>query len=108
MKKKEEKKKVWTRKPTERQKIAAKILGENGGSAREALKQAGYSDKIADNPQRVTESKGFLEVFKKYVPDDLLSDTNKQIINAKKSGEKRFPYDLEDDQIREICKGMDI
>lgn len=48
---------------------AVKNLGVNGGSFRLAMLKAGYSEKMANNPKRLTESKGFKELVEEYIPD---------------------------------------
>lgn len=72
---------------TARQKKAVEKLVENGGSDHprpmgEILKEAGYSDAIAKNPQKLTESKGFKDLVDQYLPDDFILDALQQdIIN---------------------------
>lgn len=46
---------------TIRQKLAIKKIVENGGNARQAMKKAGYSPAMYNNPKRLTESKAFKE-----------------------------------------------
>ena len=56
---------------TLKQRTAAKILVESGGSIPigEAMVQAGYSPETAKTPQKLTESDGFKE-FVHLLPDD--------------------------------------
>jgi hypothetical protein len=48
---------------TNKQRIAAKELVENGGNMGIALKKVGYSDSIAKNPYKVVRSKGFQDAL---------------------------------------------
>jgi hypothetical protein len=51
-------------KPTVRQRRAAAIMVANGGRARPAMAEAGYSLKTAQTPSKLTESRGFLQIAK--------------------------------------------
>ena len=72
---------------TARQKKAVEKLVENGGNDQprpmgEILKEVGYSDAVAKNPQKLTESKGFKDLIDQYLPDDFILDALQQdIIN---------------------------
>lgn len=47
--------------PTLRQKRAAAILVEKGGSVSAAMREAGYSEETAKTPAKLTESDGFMQ-----------------------------------------------
>lgn len=51
---------------TQKQKKAVDKLVENGGNVSRAMKDAGYSDATAKTPQKLTESKGFMELLDEY------------------------------------------
>lgn len=55
---------------TTKQRKAANNLVENGGNASKAMRDAGYSEKTARTPSKLTESKGFRELL-----DDEISDS---------------------------------
>ncbi|OGG65130.1 hypothetical protein A2Z56_02465 [Candidatus Kaiserbacteria bacterium RIFCSPHIGHO2_12_45_16] len=61
--KRKEHKKIPARTPSERQKLAVMLLGENGGNKRKAALDAGYSQKMADNPKRIFGSEGVQELM---------------------------------------------
>lgn len=61
---------------TEKQKRAADNLVENGGNVSKAMRDAGYSPATAENPSKLTESKGFMELM------DELGLTDNLIVNA--------------------------
>ncbi len=68
-----------------RQKKVAKILMEgNGTSVSQAMKEAGYPDTTASNPQQLTRSKGWKELMDQYLPDDLLLKVHEEGLQAKK------------------------
>ena len=92
------------RKPSIRQKKAVENMVVDGGSDASALRKAGYSEAIAKNPQKVTQSPIFQELVKKYLPDSLLLKVHTEGLEAmkvvsaraksKKSGE---PFDADED-----------
>ena len=51
---------------TNKQKKAVDKLVENGGNVSKAMKDAGYSEATAKTPQKLTESKGFMELVEEY------------------------------------------
>jgi ATP:corrinoid adenosyltransferase len=66
---------------TEKQKKAIDNLVESGGSVSGAMRDAGYSDKTAKTPKKLTESKAFKELYDKYIPDELLLEKHKALLN---------------------------
>lgn len=73
---------------------------ENGGSMRKAIKAAGYSQELADNPQKIVESKTFLEVLEEYLPDDVLSKNHKELLEQKRIEYFVFPKKMDDKEIK--------
>lgn len=71
--------------PTIKQRKAVRALGENGGIVSTAMIEAGYSPKTAKNPDKLTESDGFRELTKKFLPDDLLMKVHMQGLQATRS-----------------------
>ena len=69
---------------TTRQKLVAKKLVENGGSVSKAMVEAGYSPATAKTPQKLTESKGWLELMADKLPDDLLLKKTLEGLEANK------------------------
>lgn len=76
------KKKARKRRPSIRARKALILLGENGGNARKALKDAGYSQKVADNPNRVIKSDAFQQLVEQQLPDSLLVRVHKEGLTA--------------------------
>lgn len=71
-------------KPTERQKKAFANVVENGCNKRKGLKDAGYSEAVAHNPKKVTDSEGWEKLMEEYIPDDLLSKVHSEGLEASK------------------------
>jgi hypothetical protein len=63
-----------------KQKKVLKNLGENGGSLRKAIKDAGYSQKYADNPQRLISTKTWKELTEETLPDNLLVTIHRTLL----------------------------
>ncbi|MES2416275.1 MAG: hypothetical protein V4504_01080 [Patescibacteria group bacterium] len=65
---------------TLKQKKVLKLLGENGGNLRKAIKEAGYSQKYADNPQRLTTTQTWQEITDETFPDALLALVHRKLL----------------------------
>lgn len=72
---------------TFRQKLAASKMVEFGGkmSMRRAMREAGYSEATAKNPQKLTRSVSWKEIIGEKLSDELLVDRLLVLINAKKT-----------------------
>ena len=57
---------------TVRQKLAASKMVENGGNMGQAMLAAGYSEAMAKNPYKLTQSKGWQEMVNEIIPDYLV------------------------------------
>lgn len=84
--------------------VVQKILENPGISTRKAAKAVGYSDGMADNPQDITQSKGFQVEFRKVFSDEVLNKAHAELLNAKALAHMPFPYKLKDDQIKTIIE----
>lgn len=72
--------------PTLKQKKAFKETLENGGVVSRAMLEAGYSEAMAKNPQKLTESDGWQELMDTYLPDSLLAKKHKELLNKRTLG----------------------
>ena len=73
----------------------ASNLVTNGGNKKKALLDAGYSQAIAKNPQKVEKSKGFQQLAELYFPDSfLLEEHKKNIVQDKDKGAKNKAIDM--------------
>lgn len=70
--------------PTLRQQKAVEKLVETGGNVTQAMIGAGYSPASANSPSVLTESKGFQELVKEFIPDDLLLKVHREGLEANK------------------------
>lgn len=81
---------------TIKQKIAVGKTLENLGSDTpktmgEILKESGYADTIVENPQIITTSKGFRELMEEALPDSLLTQKHKELLNSTHLDHMTFP-----------------
>jgi len=74
--------------PTIKQKTAVSNLIENRGNVSKAMRDAGYEDNSAKNPSNLTNSKGFKELMKKYLPDEMLLKALSEDIEGKPKNRK--------------------
>ena len=64
-------------------KVLDKIM-ENHGNISKSMEQVGYTKATAKNPKNLTDSKGWQELVKEYLPDINLAKKHKQLLNSKK------------------------
>lgn len=70
---------------SKQQKALAKIV-ENGGNVSKAMRDVGYSVNTAKTPQKLTESKAFIEYMEKAgVTDEKLTTVIKEGLDARKA-----------------------
>jgi hypothetical protein len=82
-----------------KQKKVLEHLAENSGSMRKAILAAGYSQEVADNPQRITESKTWRELTEVFLPDSVLTENHRQLLEQKRIDYFVFPKAMEDQEI---------
>ncbi len=69
---------------TLRQKKLVRKISENlGKPLGEAMREVGYSEEYANNPQQLTRTKGWQELSEQLLPDKPLLQRLKQVINNK-------------------------
>lgn len=69
---------------TSRQKKLVRKISENiGKPLGEAMREVGYSEEYANNPQQLTRTKGWQELSEQLLPDKPLLARLKQVINNK-------------------------
>lgn len=69
--------------PTIKQQKAAKALVGNGGNVTAAMREAEYAEATINTPQKLTESKGFQEIWEELIPKSLVVKTHRKIILKK-------------------------
>lgn len=92
MKEKQIKKRKYSR-PTTAKKYEkiAKNFAENGGKMSEAIRDAGLSESMARNPQKITDSKTWNEVVEEFLPDSELTEKHKELLNSTRIDHMVFP-----------------
>lgn len=65
---------------TRKQKAAAAKIMENAGNVSKTMREVGYSENTAKNPNELTDSKGWKELMKEWLPDDMVLQRHEQII----------------------------
>ncbi|MCX6717296.1 MAG: hypothetical protein NTU76_01300 [Candidatus Taylorbacteria bacterium] len=74
-----------TEMPTTKQRGAFNKMVENGGSMGKIMKDSGYSEAMAKNPHKLTQSKGFQEILEQHGLDDVtLAKKHKELLESKK------------------------
>ncbi len=72
--------------PSLKQKLVVRELMENKGkSVSQAMKDVGYPDTTAKNPQQITNSKGFQELLDEYLPEIKLAQVHKEGLEANRT-----------------------
>src|SRR5581483_12448070 len=66
--------------PTIKQKRAFKAVVEKGRSVSGATRDVGYSPNTAVDPGKLTQSKGWQELLNEYLPDDILADKHRELL----------------------------
>lgn len=80
---KQKTKKVNNRKPSLRMVKTAKIMiGKDGKSFAQAAREAGYSNAIANNPQKVTKTQSWQTLMDQYLPQDLIARKHQELLEA--------------------------
>lgn len=75
---------------TIKQEKAVKNLVGNGGNVTKAMRDAEYSENTINTPQKLTESKGFQELWDKVIPDNLLTTVHKEGLEAVRGEEPDY------------------
>lgn len=94
-------KKKYKIKPTIRQKRVLDNLAENGGNLGKAILDAGYSKVTSLTPSKVTDTRGWKELLKEELPDSLIAQRHKELLNSQYVDHMVFPLNITDEQITE-------
>lgn len=105
-------------KPTFKQKAAFDKALENGGVISAAMAEAGYSEAMAKNPQKLTESKGWQELMDTHLPDDQLTARHRELLDKRekviidradpKTGESAVYEVLDQPDTVAVSKALDM
>ena len=67
--------------PNLRQKKAIARVLEGAGSVSQAMREAGYPEGTAKNPQQLTRSKAWKDLMEEYLPDDVLATKHRVLLD---------------------------
>jgi len=85
--------------------------GKEDKDKKQILESVGYG-RIARHPKRIVESKGYLEVLNKFLPDDLLAEKHKELLTVpiitKTTRQGEFISREESLDVQAISKGLDM
>lgn len=84
--------------PTIKQKKAFKKVVENGGNVSKAMKDADYSAAMAKNPHKLTKSKGWQEMMDTYLPEKLLAEKHRELLDSTRVDHMVFPLGPKEDE----------
>lgn len=83
--------------PSIRVKKAFSNALENGGNISKAMRDAGYSGAMAKNPHKLTQSEAWKVLMDRYLPDELLAKSHRELLNATRVEHMVFPLGPADD-----------
>ena len=92
---------------TVRQKKTLKNLG-TAKTLKEAMLKAGYSETYADNSQQLKQKKSWKELLDKYVPEDYVAKSLKEISQAVVLERMSIPYPITEEEVRKTMRRMKI
>lgn len=84
---------------TIKQEKAIDILAGNGGNVTQAMLEAGYSPATANTPGKLTDSKGFKELMEAIMPDTLITERHRNLLEQKRVDYFVFPKTMSDEEI---------
>lgn len=99
---------------TIKQKNVFKKIAENHGNISKSMLQVGYSPNTAKKPQNLTESKGWQELMQEYLPDSLLAERHRELLDKREihfikgedgKGESEL---LDTPDTNAVTKGLDM
>jgi len=70
--------------PTHKQKLVASKIVDFSGNVSKTMRSVGYSPKTAKNPRNLTNSKGWRELMREYLPDEIVVRKHRELLEAKR------------------------
>lgn len=74
----------------------------NGGKRRslaQSMRDAGYSESYARNPQKIKKTRAWREGIDEYLPDDLIASAHRKLMDAQRFRKMTFPSVMQDEEI---------
>lgn len=87
--------------PTLRAKKAVKLALENGGNVSKAMREAGYSEAMAKNPQKLTQSKAWNDIMEEVFPDNFIVEQHRKLFESRQLDYFVFSKSMLDEEIRQ-------
>jgi len=103
-------KKSYNIKGNTRQKLVIKKVLESNGkkSVSQAMRESGYPDTTASNPQQLTRSKAWKEIMEDIIPESFVIDQHKKLFDSKRIDYFSFPKTMEDEEIIQHIESVGI
>lgn len=82
----------------------------NGGKTRslaQSMREAGYSESYARNPQKIKRTQAWKEYLQEFIPDESIANTHRGLIEAKKLNRLDLPASLNDKDIKDLMVSID-
>lgn len=92
------------RKISIKQKILAKRIVENRGNISKSMREAGYSDAYAKNPQQLTATQSWQDLLEKVLPDSKITDKLDELLEASAVDTFSVDSELDDKDINAIAR----
>jgi len=77
----------------------------NGGKRRslaQAMRDAGYSESYARNPQKIKQTRAWQEYLDEYIPDEAVAVAHRELLGAQRVSRMEFPAALTDEEVANI------
>ncbi len=98
-------KKIKNLKTSRVRKVIKKVVENRGKvSVSKAMKEAGFSDAYAKNPQQLIRTKTWQEIMETEFKDADIAKIHKKLLHAKGFTSRSFPKEMEDEDIEEIVR----
>lgn len=84
--------------------VLDKMLGKGGNkpmSLGKAMREVGYKENYADNPQRLTQTDSWETLIEKHLPDSSLTKKHEELLNARQVEYFVFPKKMKDEEIED-------
>lgn len=85
--------------PPTRAELAIKIMKENGGVVSKAMREAGFSEEYARQPQKFMATRTFQELANIMLPDINLLEKHTEILSSSKLDSMKFPKEISEQEI---------
>lgn len=92
----------------DRTEAAIKKYAENGGkSLSQAMRDVGFSEAYAEQPQKLKKTDKWQKLLQKYLPDKTLAQKHKELLTVGRLETFVFPLSIEDEEIKSVIRDID-